>query len=569
MRFKYPFSLLIFLAIIAPRAAVGASFQIPPIEKPLAYGTEIPPPTDFPSSIVAAPRTVSLLTDALSESQLPVDRRIQLLADLGNTAQPLAVAPLVAALQDSDPRIVAQAAASLGHIGGSDADNAIAPLLDNSNPMIVRAAILAGAELKDDSIVSSGLHSDDPQIVVAAIHQSWTRAQSQLIIARLTAKTLPPSAVPPALIAIGRIGYSGAAPVVAKFLSPENEIPIRAAAAQALARIATGTDAAAVSAALSDPNPTVRRYATEALAICFPRSGARAASMLSDPDPTVQSVAANVLAKFPDPSAIPQLVAYLSAPYPPLQISARDALIAACKSSSTSPAAIEKVVPLLADPDPALREIAACILGSVPTHAGFDQLIHLLDDPDGSVAAQAATSLGEIGDPSAAVAEMALVHRVMKLSDNGEISPLAVIGAERAIVACGQLGFETAEPYFASLISTRTVPAEIRCAAVWAFGVLAPGPADIDRQTFSFFQTAYGDRREPRSLKLEILKAVGNRKSAENAWFLQSVEKFPASVQDALAAHWGLCRMNGVSTPLDIEPIIITPDVSITARSSP
>jgi hypothetical protein len=291
--------------------------------------------------------------------------------------------------------------------------------------------------------------------------------------------------------------------------------------------------------------------------------------MLSDPDPTVQSAAANVLSQFPDPSVISRLVACLSAPYPPLRLSARDALIAACRSSSTSPAAIEKVVALLADPDPELREIAAFILGGVPTHAGFDGLIRLLDDPDWSVAAQAATSLGEIGDPSASAAELALVHRVMKLNDEEEISPLAVIAAERAIVACGRLGFAAAEPYFASIISNRPIPAKIRCAAVWAFGVLPPGPADIDGPTFSFFQTAYGDRREPPALKLEILKAIGNRKSAENTSFLQRVEKTPASVQFALAAHWSLCRMNGISTPLEIEPTIVIPDVSITDRSSP
>ncbi len=60
-----------------------------------------------------------------------------------------------------------------------------------------------------------------------------------------------------------------------------------------------------------------------------------------------------------------------------------------------------RLLPLLRDPDPAIRRLAAEILGRVHNSAAVNPLAGLLYDPHGHVRIAAADALGQIGDSAA------------------------------------------------------------------------------------------------------------------------------------------------------------------------
>jgi hypothetical protein len=349
-------------------------------------------------------------------------------------------------------------------------------------------------------------------------------------------------------------------------------VPVKAAALRALAATKATAHATAVVKLLKDVHPTVRREATLALpdVLGAADAQARAIEMLADPDETVRTSAASALARTPGPATVAPLVKALSDPYTPLHEATRAALVAA--KDASVPASVN----LLDDADPRRREDGSYVLGLLASHEGHDRHVALLDDADWGVVAQAARSLGPIGDASAGPALARTARRAQAKSTkisaaesdaNPSIATDVTNAAVNSIVSAAQVGHAPIGAVVAPWIPDKNSCATpIRAAGFWAVGIVgAPDEAAI----FGRVPGMVGDLMEGGDVKIEGLKAIGNRKFAAGKSLLQgSVSIYPFGQMLAII-HWSQDRIDGKVTPFELPPESWTANVSVSDHAEP
>jgi HEAT repeat protein len=553
------FGRTILPVLLSAAAVAGASsVNLPSIETPLPFGINViplPPPARVN---LTSSRTVDLLATELRKPETTPDRKAELIADLARTQLQSAATPLIDAAGDPDPAIracVAQALASLADPSESDA---VKRLSTDNDPEVRAEADRAAGALHLEELVSAGIHDPDTDVVCASLSVAGA-PQSAEIVTRLTAPDIDIRIA--AINAVARADLTANADAVAALL--RKDLATRIAAVRALAVIGAASHAHDILKLLSDPHPTVRREATIALVSVLSTADAQsyAIEMLADGDLTVRTSAALDLAKVPGPDAVSLLVKQLSDPYVPLHDAARSALLAA------GGAAIPAAENLLDDPNPRRREDASWLLGTLRSSAGFHRHLALLDDPDWSVVAQAAKSLGEIGNPSAASKLQQTFERARALISGTELPTTpAAIAATNAIVSAVQLGYTPITPEVSPLILKRgDYPSNVRAAAVWAVGILgAPDESTVFRQLHNLIEDPF----EAGDVKIESVKAVGNRKSPDGKSVFGSAAAVTSSDEQLAIVHWSQDRLNGAVTPFSLPPEKFIADTSITDQSA-
>jgi HEAT repeat protein len=136
---------------------------------------------------------------------------------------------------------------------------------------------------------------------------------------------------------------------------------VRIAATLALARLgSTGAAFAAVAAALADDDVTVQSEMVQILAAAGREAGPSLARLVEDDTalPRARSVAAWLLARSPDPAAVPSLIRALAASDPQL----RCAVVRALAAFPESAEAAEAIRAARRDPSPAVRDTARRLL---------------------------------------------------------------------------------------------------------------------------------------------------------------------------------------------------------------
>jgi HEAT repeat protein len=156
----------------------------------------------------------------------------------------------------------------------------------------------------------------------------------------------------------------------------------------------------------------------------------------------------------------PDLAALIDDPLPYLtanDASLRRLAVSACADRADEPAVAAGLVPLLADPETAVRTEAIEVLAAAGS-APVDTMIELLDDPEDRIAEAAATALGEMATGTAVPALLALA--------GGGRDRLV---REAAVAALGAIGDPRAVPTLLDLI--RSGPPQVRRRAVVAVTV--------------------------------------------------------------------------------------------------
>jgi hypothetical protein len=247
------------------------------------------------------------------------------------------------------------------------------------------------------------------------------------------------------------------------------------------------------------------------------------------------------------------LVKQLSDPYTPLHAAARAALLAIGEPVT------DAAVKLLDHAEARRREDGSYLLGGLKSRAAFARHVALLDDADWLLVGQVARSLGQIGDPAAGPA---LVKTIERATSEAAATDLAAQhgAAGDAIVAATLLGHEPVTAAVAKFIPQKSMSTNVRATAVWAVGML--GAPDIDA-VFGRFPGILGDLEESGDVKLEIIKAIGNRKYAKGASMLKGGPDLIASTEFAALAHWSSDRLSGQVTPFVQPPAPWRADVSI------
>jgi HEAT repeat protein len=525
-------------ATTGPTQLDFGSAQIPELQQTRINVTSLP--------------TVSLLSGALAKSN--PQRRVQLAHDLGTCQTQTAIAPVVSLLSDPSADVRAEAAKSLAELGDRKSVDVLKDLSRDPVPAVRREALIAAGALGNSQAFPTALSDSDPTVSEAAAIVAATGTDETEIakafpnlswlcqccaLQHLATDSL---SIEPELM---RQGFSGTASQ--KFLV------LSVLAAQPI----TGS-ASALSPLLDDPRSVIRRAALNAMStVSSPADRSRLAIlMLSDPDFSVRRAASLILAGTPSKDAIAPLLLQLRIENQPLRLAAREALVA--QGASVAPLAAG----LLADPSPQIREDSSYILGRLGSRERFADHLLLLRDAQWSVAGQAADSLARIGDRRCCPQLLDLVKRGVADYAAGQDTPDLDTAIVNAILAETKLGDTSVLQATSSFINEKiNCPPEIRCAAIYAFGILGdPSNAAVCQQLTTF--TA--DPTETFATQLESIKALGHLRVGASVEALDAIARTASNLQLRWIAHWAVDRINKTTTPLDIPPAPWSADVCMT-----
>jgi len=290
---------------------------------------------------------------------------------LGQQGGPLAIAPLIAALDDTDPRVRRNVASALGEIG-PDAAPAV--------PALMKA--MAGDD--DDSVRANS------SLALGAIGSA---ASADLIVAVRSANKEVRGSAFRALEAMGPEAVDVLPDLIAMFGDPDFEA--RQGATQVLIAIGPATVPAA-RRALADPNPKIRMAALELLGKLGPQATEAWSEIvvaLADPDPRVReaAVTAAPLVASPPKNALPQVLSALK------------------------------------DSDARVRYVAAISLGSLGPDgaAGVAEILAELEQSQPESKPLLIEALGKIG-PEARSAVPAMITALQVKDDNGSLNATTV-----------------------------------------------------------------------------------------------------------------------------------------------
>jgi HEAT repeat protein len=546
-------------------SAFSGTIDLPPIDKPLPFGIDVIPLPPPPSSNDTNPRTVQLLAEELQLPGTMPDRKAELIGDLGHTQLAVALAPLCKAASDSDPTIRAAIARAIGMIhdpnsGNTEAREEIARLAVDVDAQVRAEAIRSAAAFGMQNTVTAGIQDGDPDVVAAALSVAGIE-QSQALMPRVADPDERLRIL--AIDAVARARIATEADAVAAQL--DADVPTRIEAIGALSAVNSTRHAQDILKMLSDVHPTVRREATTALPNILSASDAQshAIAMLSDGDESVRTAAALVLVEVPGPAAVAPLSEQLSDPYLPLHDAARTALLA------TGNATVQVAANLLGDRNPRRREDGSYLLGMLASGAAFEQHVKLLDDTNWLVVAQAAKSLGQISNPAAAPDLVrALDRAISAIAKAGPgNSEAASMVATNAVVSAAQLGYAPIGAKVKAYIFQKSIyPSNLRSAAIWAIGVV--GTTD-EASVFGQLPSLVEDPLEALDVKIEAIKAVGNRKSAVGHAVFSGGNDPNAAGEKLAIIHWCKDRINGTVTPFSLPARKFVADSSVTAMRAP
>lgn len=299
------------------------------------------------------------------------------LGELGEKAKP-AVAALTAALKDDQPATRREVLVALARIGpdASEAVPAIIPLLDDKDEAVAHAAAFAlgrmgpaaagaaaalrkgqeGSEeelmrtvstwalahvepenkqVRADAIkrLTSALQAENPRVQLAALKGLIELEPDPAKLVPILSGVLcqgEEQLVDEAFAAVAAMGDAATPALIEALKSPE--ACLRATALLAQLGPKAGVAAPALAAALSDPNPEVRREALFALASMGPDAAPALAAItkaLDDPEMPVRAIAAYALGSIGEgaQSAVPKLRTELKSSDPVVRVAAAWALV--------------------------------------------------------------------------------------------------------------------------------------------------------------------------------------------------------------------------------------------------
>lgn len=244
-----------------------------------------------------------------------------------------------------------------------------------------------------------------------------------------------------------------AAGAMVEFLS-DLELPVRAAAADALGRMGKPAARPLIDVALTSPDKDVRSNATKALTAIGEVAVPELIEAVKGGKPTQKIGAATALGELHTPRAIPALIGALSVKEGEVRLTCRDSLV------ELGQATVAPLIGALGDKSPLTRRHSAEALGELGDRAAAPPLLALFADDHRQVRLAAVYAVGKVGDP------IATLPLIAKMADQDrEIR-------EGAAVSLGQAGDARAVPV---LVAALEDPVEaVREQAAASLGRLKP-----------------------------------------------------------------------------------------------
>lgn len=341
------------------------------------------------------------------------DLRIQAALALGDHHTAGAVEALVGALADPDANVRFHAIESLGRLRAGDATDALAQIAAGDDVFLVFPAVDALTRISDTRVVPALVPLLDRPLVAEPVADALGELGGADVVRPLVALLNRGGPVAPTARALARLHeryeqhYGGGALIVA-----EVQAAITAAGAGHVLDAVSACDSAdlravitvlgwlrgaAVHRALTRllGQPDVRAAAIEAIVRQDAGVVDVLAAQLDGADPDTQLAAVVALGRLGDRRAAPAVARQLGGPRT-LAVAAAAAL-----ARIGDPAAQEALLPLLAHPDPAVRQAAIAALNSLGHPGLATHVVGLLGSDDPTVRESAVRIAGYFGYPQA------------------------------------------------------------------------------------------------------------------------------------------------------------------------
>jgi hypothetical protein len=173
-----------------------------------------------------------------------------------------------------------------------------------------------------------------------------------------------------------------------------------------------------LSSKAKDPDPSVRRWAVEALGTPWEREALETLlAAFQDPDEDVQVAASNAIGRSKDPHVIPVLIAALRDPRPGTRRWAAHALGSLEVEGRQDPQTVAALATLLTDRDSLVRVAGAQALGGIPSPLALEAVAPLLRDKDPSLRSVAAMSIAILAGQGVDARHLGAALRALASSD--------------------------------------------------------------------------------------------------------------------------------------------------------
>lgn len=273
-----------------------------------------------------------------------------------------------------------------------------------------------------------------------------------------------------------------AAGALVEFLS-DLDLPVRAAAADALGRMGKCAATPLIGSALTSPDKDVRSNAAHALTIIGDVAVPEMVNAINGGSPSQKVGCAAAVGKLRTPRAIGALVGALSAKEEEVRLACRDSLVAMKKP------AVKALIGALGNKDAFTRQHASEALGEIGDKDAGAPLIKVLDDENRLVRLAAAYAVGKVKDSAATQPLMARLKdtdretREAAAVSLGQIADQAAVSSltsalydsvdkvrEQAAAALGRIAPSDGGSLSAIAAATRAAEEGTRSAAVFALG---------------------------------------------------------------------------------------------------
>ena len=313
-----------------------------------------------------------------------------------------------------------------------------------------------------------------------------------------------------------------------EFLS-DLELPVRAAAADALGRMGKPAARPLIDGALSSPDKDVRTNATRALQAIGDVAVPEMMDAVAGGSPSQKIGCATAIGKLNSARAVDALIGSLSAKEEEVRMACRDALVVVGRSKTKGPnPALQPLIKALANADAFTRQHASEALGEIGDPQASPGLLKILDDPNRLVQLAATYAVGKVKDRAAVpplIAKLTTKDRVVReaaatslgqLGDPAAVMPLVAAlkdpvdkVREQAAASLGRIAPKDAAALAAISAAAQSADEGTRGAAVFALGRIA-NPAAVP---------AIAQRLNPASetspaIRTRAAQALGNLQSA-------------------------------------------------------
>ena len=536
-------------------------------------------------------RSVSLLS-AAAESPDVYTRELAV-RHLGETHNPLAIAPLRKATDDPDVAVRAAVAVAAAEFTSSQSGELLGKLLGDKDRVVVLAALGSVRRMGHTGAtgaVGALLDHADPLIQANALttltHLGKTADAAQLknALSSSNARVRLLAAENAALLTAG-----ADLPDVLSRLAEQDVPAVRGAALAALGKLDFARAQALLAKASRDENPLVRRGAVRAYALAS--RGAQAAAFLDDPAALVRLAAIEACRLTRHAPAVDKLITLMCQATDELTHRAGQEAILAIATPEAAGAVARKLIALApemlalhdqfdaankksdADAMGRLRRqcdlsdrnaIACCrILGKLRNGDAFDTQISLLAKlPTNSpVLGAVASSLGDLGDrravePLAAAldrcAKLARKFLVAQLSMSSNVPPFDEYVAASIVEALGKLRAVQFLPQILQLAGTKVQVLRLNHVCAVTATILPDLATDANRgQIDKILLDMLRDEPLDRVAVFQAAKTCGRFKLAsavEPLGAILKAEDRPASMIQVAA--WAIQQITGKAPPL-------------------